>query len=828
MPDLIDPPVQDEIATLQKELHEARAALVERDRWIQSQLLEKRKADDRLEAANGELTAYIQQRNVLLNLLRRLYSSPSWKLTGPLRFVRSLLKPLAATDREIFTGPGMLRDTDGTWSSTVVLPQLLLPCQPMMGWVKLRLSIASEAPSRARLFYDTGSLFNEAESIDVGPVSADTTREFCFHLPQPVHCFRLDPIRKPGKFVIRHFSITPLNRLRSVVAAAKMRWNETDRKESIGPAVRRSLWQYLSGESGRARQSFRSILNRQRPDKSDEYDLWRQSRKLTDAGRAEQTAWAKSLAAPPLLSILIPTYNTPDACLRECIQSVLDQTYPHWELCIADDASSKKSVRPTLDFFARQDPRIKVQIREKNGNISAASNTALAMATGSHIVLLDHDDLLAPHALYSVAKRLIDNPALDILYSDEDKLTPEGRHIDPFFKPDWSPDFLLSCMYTSHLSVYRLELVREIGGFRSEFDGSQDYDLLLRLTTRTTPDRIAHIPDVLYHWRMLDTSTASNTGAKPYTWDASRRAIQSYLASRNLPATVEPGPSHGLHHIRYTLVDRPLVSIIIPSACRPLKSEGNGSTAKTYLARQCIESIRAHSTYDRIELILASPASIPTELRDWLQSIDVRIVHYPQPFNFSEACNTAAAAARGKHLLFLNDDTLVRSPDFVEQMLCLSQLPEVGAVGARLFFPDGRLQHCGVIILDGNPCHAFEQYPGNHPGYFGSNTLIRNWIAVTGACLMTRRDAFESVGGFDVEFPMNYNDIDYCLRLREVGLRTVCNPQAQLIHVASASTEGHYPHETRRFKNRWETRLAVDPFYNPNLSCRTSDFRIES
>jgi GT2 family glycosyltransferase len=419
-----------------------------------------------------------------------------------------------------------------------------------------------------------------------------------------------------------------------------------------------------------------------------------------------------------------------------------------------------------------------------------------------------------------MAQTLCADRDLDMVYSDEDKLTPDGRHVDPFFKPDWSPDYFLSCMYTCHLGVYRTALVRALGGFRPEFDTAQDYDLVLRLITRTR--RIAHVSDILYHWRMLPTSTASGAKAKPAAHEVARRALQAYLEAMQRPGRVEPGPVQGFHRVRFDILGEPLVSIVIPTGCKPVRLRGQDTT---YLAA-CIASIRGCSSYRNYEIVTIDNQDMPLELQRQLDAWGVRRLSWTGEFNLAAKINLGAEEARGDYLLLLNDDIEVITPDWLESMLEFAQQPEVGAVGAKLLFPSGRIQHAGVTVLDGNPGHPFYSARNDHPGYFCSNIALRNWSAVTGACLMTRARVFREAGGFDERFPLNYNDVDFCLRLGSAGLRVVCTPYAQLYHHEAVTKSGVHAEELERFKARWGERWGRDPYYNPNLSTQAGDFRI--
>jgi len=411
-----------------------------------------------------------------------------------------------------------------------------------------------------------------------------------------------------------------------------------------------------------------------------------------------------------------------------------------------------------------------------------------------------------------------------MVYSDEDKMTPAGRHVDPFFKPDWSPEYFLACMYTCHLGVYRTELVRRVGGWRSAFDSSQDYDLVLRLAA--TGPKVHHVPDILYHWRTIPSSTASGAGAKPEAHERARQAIANYLDLTGRPGTVEDGPSAGFHRVRYKIQGNPLVSLVIPSACREVEVRGR----KTWFVLECISSVRRLSTYANLEIVVIDNHDMSDELAERLAPLDVRRLHYTDPgtgrFNLARKLNEGARAARGEQLLLMNDDVEVITPDWVEALLEFGQWPDIGAVGPQLLFPNDTQQHNGVNLLEGNPGHPFYQFPADHPGYFNSSAVHRNWSAVTGACLMTRADVYRDVGGFSEHFPLNYNDVDYCLKLRERGLRIVYTPYAKLYHHESVSKSGTDEEELAAFKAEWADRVARDPYYNPNLSMQTCDFRV--
>jgi GT2 family glycosyltransferase len=547
------------------------------------------------------------------------------------------------------------------------------------------------------------------------------------------------------------------------------------------------------------------------------YQHWVMRHQFTKAQRIAAEHQMARWPLRPVFSVILPVYNVDERWLQKAIESVRKQVYPDWELCIADDASTRPTIKSLLTRYSKLDSRIKVVFRETNGNIVAASNSALELATGEYIALLDHDDELAIAALYENAKLINEHPDADFIYSDEDKLDPNGIRCDPFFKPDWSPDYFHSCMYTCHLGVYRTALIREIGGFRPGYDGSQDYDLVLRVVEKT--QNIYHIPKILYHWRIIPSSVTSGDEAKPWAYEAAQRALTDMVARSPYPGRVEAGPRPGFHRIRREILGHPLISIVIPSA---------GTIAETpdgprCLLEHCLQSIRDRSSYRNFEIVLVDGYDIPEATLSAIAGPDLRLVRCADPFNFAQRINLGAKAAQGEVVLLLNDDMEVLTPDWLESMLEFAQQDEVGAVGAKLLFSNGKIQHVGVMVLGGNPGHAFRNVDGDHPGYFLSNLVNRNYLAITAACLMMRRDLFLQLDGMDEAFPLNYNDVDLCLKAHQAGYRNVVTPYAQLIHYESASREpGLRPREWQNLNHKWQAYFKTlgdnDPYYNPNLS----------
>jgi GT2 family glycosyltransferase len=771
-------------------------------------------------ALRGEIALSYRTRDLLGSSLRTFFRSRLWKIAAPIRTAaRALGKWRLGIDR-LAPLAGARREADGSWAGSGAPPHFLLPIHPTRGWVRVKAKIWTSVSSRAVLYFDTGSSFHQLEHVELGPVNGETTIDRVFPLGDTAYLLRFDPIQHPGEFVVREFSFSPVSRLRVNVSAVfgNVRKAIFRRGESRGPSLKIGLLLLLKGQW---RTFHRQLLaNAIGSVNAGDYEQWLKRHQITDRARAQMRKTIETWQNPPSISLIVPVYNIAELYLRACIDSVRRQIYPHWELCIADDRSTEPHIKRVLDEYAAMDSRIKVVYRGKNGNISAASNTALELATGQYIALLDHDDELSEHALFRMAEAIVGDPSLDMIYSDEDKLTPGGKRHDPFFKPDWSPEYFLACMYTGHLGVYRADMVRRIGGWRSQFDGAQDYDLVLRIVA--SKPRIHHIPDILYHWRTIPTSTASGAKAKPEAHQRAQMVLQSYLDLIGREGSVEPGPSEGFHRIRYKIVGNPKVSIVIPTAGRPADIRG----VQSWFLLECVSSIRRLSTYGNIEIIAVDNNDLSPELAAAIEPFDVRLIRYIEPFNLARKMNQGAFAAEGEHLILLNDDIEVVSPEWIESMLEYSQWPEIGAVGAQLLFPNNTRQHSGVYLLEGNPGHPFYQFAADHPGYYLSSKVHRNWSAVTGACMMTRAEVFKSVGGFNESFPLNYNDVDYCLKVLDSGKRVVYTPYATLYHHESVSKTGTYAHELETFKSVWKKRFPRDPYYNPNLTVQSCDFRI--
>lgn len=536
-----------------------------------------------------------------------------------------------------------------------------------------------------------------------------------------------------------------------------------------------------------------------------------------------------SMPSHPTISVVMPVFNTPERWLRAAIESVRSQLYPHWELCIADDCSTDAHVARVLEEYTAADNRIKVVRRASNGHISAASNSALGLATGSWVALLDHDDELRLTALFCVAHRIIESPGVRFVYTDEDKVDEQGRRFDPHFKPGYNPELLLGQNYISHLSVIERSLVEEVGGFREGFEGSQDYDLFLRCIARIVPDEIAHIPKVLYSWRAVSGSTAMSTDSKDYVENAAVKALQDHHDSLGDLATVMVGPAPTTYRSRYSLSpDPPLVSIVIPTR--------DGAD----YVRQCVKSICEKTTYPHYEILLIDNDScdpVSLELFQWLEDEGlVRLIHYGGPFNYSSMNNAAVEIAAGDLVCLLNNDTEIITPDWLDEMVALVLRPGVGVVGAKLLYGDQSVQHGGAILgIGGVAGHGHRNAPPGSHGYFSRLAVTHEVGAVTGACLLTRRDLWEELGGLDAHcLPVAFNDIDYCVRVRDAGRRVLFTPHAVLFHYES-KTRGmdDTPQKLERMAKeaavvmaRWGDDLLSDPSFSPNLSLESEAFEL--
>lgn len=550
---------------------------------------------------------------------------------------------------------------------------------------------------------------------------------------------------------------------------------------------------------------------------------------LTPSDMAAIGAHIRDLRRRPTFSIVMPVYNPPEEALRAAIASVQGQLYPHWQFCIVDDASTLPHVAQVLTEAERSDARIHVHRRRENGHICRASNDGLEMAQGEYVVLFDHDDLLAAHALYMLAHELDLHPEAQIIYSDEDKVTEAGDRYHPYFKHQFDPDLLLGQNCISHLGCYSAARLRTIGGFREGFEGSQDHDLVLRAASGLAPKQIRHIPHVLYHWRAVQGSTAAGAQAKPYAHDAGIKAVQDHLHREGIKATACATANPGLYRIKYAPPKAwPKVSVIIPTRDR------------VDLLRQCITSLQQNTKYGPLEIIVVDNDSTCKSTISYLDTLrdqpGMMVLDAPGPFNFAAINNRAVEQASGDVICLLNNDIEAMEPGWLQEMVSHAVRPGIGVVGARLLYPDAQtIQHAGVILgLGGIASHAFQRETLTTADHFGHDRLVRRYSAVTGACLVVSKSIWDEVGGLDPALKVAYNDIDFCLKVGALGYAVVWTPFATLLHHESASRGSDTsPEKAQRFMaeqahmlKKWDGLIDADPYYNPNLTLNAGDFSL--
>lgn len=561
-------------------------------------------------------------------------------------------------------------------------------------------------------------------------------------------------------------------------------------------------------------------------DFSELYNNWIKENESYDVNKIN--AELENFRHSPKISIIMPVYNVEEKWLRKCIESVQNQYYRNWELCIADDKSTYDYIRPLLEGYMLKDNRIKVVFREVNGHISKASNSALELADGEYIALLDNDDELPPFALYEVVKLINEKPDADLIYSDEDKIDEKGNRIDPHFKPDWSPDTLLSSNYISHLGVYRTSIIKKIGGFRVGYEGSQDYDLILRFTEKT--NNIYHISKVLYHWRMVEGSTALGGENKGYAYKAGLKALEDAIFRRKYDARVVEAKDVPYYNVIFNYYKEDFVSIIIPTRDR------------ADILETCLESIYTKSIFKNYEIIIVDNGSIEEETFRLFSKYkedyaNFRVIKVDIPFNYSKLNNEGVKVAKGNLLLFLNNDIEVISKDWLDKMVGQARRSEIGVVGSKLYYPNNRIQHAGVVLgMGGIAGHAHLMADKYEFGYYARLKVNYNYSAVTGACMMIKRTVFEQVGGFEENLAVAFNDIDLCIRIMNEGYYNIHLADVELYHHESISRgKEDSEDKLRRFNleikymtDKWKDVLENDLYYNKNLSLNDNNFAIKS
>ena len=696
------------------------------------------------------------------------------------------------------------------------------------GWYLLNIDIVERSGNldAPRLYVDYGTGFSEAYAVAMSPLRTKRGLKGVVRLEQRVVGLRFDPSVEPCVFSMESITV---NRISKGSAALKMYSALILRERRPLALFKQAMTEYRNID---ARTLGNWLYGRYAPGmlaSITDYSAWvERFSTLSNRGVKVLRRQSLKLAKRPTISVVVPVYNPAALWLRRCLDSVLRQGYPFWELCIADDASTAPHVRAILTSYMAKDDRIKVVFRDTNGHISAASNSALALATGDWIALLDHDDELPAHALYMVAKAINERPDARLIYTDEDKIDEHGRRFDPYFKPDWNPDLFLSQNMISHLGVYYAALVRDLGGFRQGYEGSQDYDLALRCVERLGAEHIVHLPHVLYHWRAIEGSTALAKGEKSYATIAGGRALEDHLARTGASGAIVHAADHGYRVQR--LVDplrQPKVSLIVPTRDR------------VELLRVCVNSILERTEYDNYEIVIVDNQSVEPATHAYFDSLQgnprVKILAYDAPFNFSEMNNIAAAATQGEIVGMINNDLEAIHGDWLSEMVSHAVRPEIGAVGAMLYYPNDTIQHAGVMLgVGGIANHVNVGKPRGFGGQMSRGLLVQNMSAVTAACLLIRRETFDAVGGLDAHLQVAFNDVDFCLRVREKGFRNLWTPYAELYHHESASRgyedtpakQARFMGEVAFMTERWGEHLFRDPAYNPNLTLESTDFSL--
>lgn len=679
------------------------------------------------------------------------------------------------------------------------------------GWYMLNITVTASVPQLAtKVYHSSNRELDEQSALSFTLLSGKQQKRVVY-FDKPATFLRFDPSEQPCEFRIDELCLTKLTAGR---ACQLMRKKLQGRRDISALGVQTDA-ELLS--------LYKQCFSRQHGLLT--YQQWQTQYEQQWQPPRLQAIYSE-LAHTPTISVVLATYNTPLTFLRACIKSVQQQIYPHWQLCIADDASSTPDVTTLLTELSASDPRILVTLRKNNGHISAASNSALALANGEYVALLDHDDELAPHALLMMAHAINTQPDAGLLYSDEDKIDEQGQRREPHFKPDWNRDLFYSHNYITHFCVFKRAILTRIGGFRKGLEGSQDYDLLLRTISILGNRQIIHVPHILYHWRAINGSTALNSNEKPYAQQAGKKALIDFFRPTNILVKVQNHALNNCYRVEWPLPEPlPFVSLIIP-------------TRDSYrLLKKCIDSIYEKTSYSHFEIIVMNNQSKCHETLDYLQNLVIsrraRVINYDESFNFSAINNIGVEHAKGNLIGLINNDIEVKNADWLTEMVRQASRPDIGCVGAKLYYPDGRIQHAGVVLgIGGVAGHSHKYFSSHHHGYHSRLSLVQNYSAVTGAALLVRKSVYQEVGGLEPQLQVAFNDIDFCLKVRQAGYRNIWTPFAELIHHESLS-RGYEdsPEKIKRFNRevdfmtvKWGEELLNDPFYSPNLTLLHEDF----
>ena len=753
------------------------------------------------------LSPMVQRIEYLLTLLPRRYKPVSLLAEAGIRSVAVETGSFQAT------------------SSTPYFKLMFETAKMPSSWFYLEAALVNHNASRvAKIYYDLGHGFNDTDSIFIPSNLRGSIREV-FYLPKGIKAIRWQPMEGSG-----WFSQSPL-------IFHNISWLEGYYRRAW--RVIGDLWKHRHlSKLHESRLSWSSIVFdinnayawsanlRYSKSLAVKYeDFIERNDTITSKDKIAIDHHINRLTLKPELSIIMPVYNPPIHFFREALNSILVQKYPYWQLCLADDTSTDPEVKKTIDEYLKKDSRIKVISGNANGHISANSNSALAIATGEFVVFMRQNDLIPSHALYHVAVEINRNPDVSLIYSDEDKINEFGTRFDPYFKSDWNLDLFYSQNMFNHLGVYKTSLLRDIGGFRLGCEGSQ-YDLALRCVAKITPSQIKHIPRVLYHWRAYAESTALSPRTKNYAALAGYKALQDHFYESEAHVTETDTPD--MYRVIYPMPAKPpLVTLIIPTR------------DKVQVLRKCIESIKQKTNYPNFEVLVIDNQSTDVETLSYLDSLIIdsrfKVVRYDSHFNYSAINNYAVSLANGEIIGLVNNDVEVVNEDWLSEMVRHALRPDVGAVGAKLLYLDETIQHAGVVLgIGGIAGHSHKFYDRDSYGYFGRANLQQELSAVTAACLIVRKNVFEQVGGLDENLSIAFNDVDFCIKVRESGLKNIYTPYSILYHHESISRgQEDSPEKQTRFakevlfmKDKWGAILLTDPFYNPNLSHDREDFSL--
>ena len=723
----------------------------------------------------------------------------------------------------------------GTWTSTGDDPQFLIefPKRSLIAsWYMISFDIdSSNVCDEAKLYINTGAGIDESDAIKI-PYQSRKSAKRLVKIPRHAKSLRFDPQSCAGEFQVREFSATPVS---FSFAEKRMLTKLMNRLPSEDNYTLESAKSGLQRRARSVGQSYQQVLEQSysalfsASQRNQSYGEWIAKYEATSFPSAAATDQLNAMPNPVKVAVIMPTYNSDLRLLDAAIQSVVDQSYDHWQLCISDGGSDSEGVVDAINRWVKSDKRITATFQTEATAIAENTNCAIKLADSDYCVFLDHDDLLACHALFEVAKCAADNRDLKLIYSDEDKLNGIGQRLDPHFKPDWNPDLLLSQNYICHLVAIECGVLEKTGGCRAGFEGAQDHDLLLRVMREVSPEQVRHIPKILYHWRMADGSTAAAASAKSYSTDSGVAAVQDYLRSTGEGATAESGKYPNTYRVRWPVTaEAPLVSIIIPTRDR------------LGILSQCVSSVLERTSYPNYEIIVVDNESAEQETLDYFDEIrrhpDIRVISYRGAFNFSAINNFTVEQAHGSVITMMNNDIEVINNDWLNEMVAHAIRPSVGCVGAKLLYKNNMVQHAGVILgIGGVAGHAHKYFDAESAGYFSRLHLTQNMSAVTAACLTVEKQTYLDAGGLnESDLKVAFNDVDFCLRVGALGLRNVWSPYALLYHHESVS-RGHentsekktrFNNEAVYMQQRWGRQLQEDPAYNRNLTLVHEDFSL--